>query len=520
MAVARQMAPPARMRRSGFLTDRATGVTVCLFKETLLGVLTPRSQMPQFNFAFRNREFRKIDDLPGEDRDPVARAAECAPSDNEFLNRNNSRMPNFVNLRQKSSMAGMGPSGALLGILPTFVIFYLLLVLPFLPNDGHERQGNIVFWPLLAGITLTLVFLNWARIEFRFFRSPPIMSLVGYLLFAAASVTWAFSPDLAFSRMLLQVLAFIVVVVPYALPVSRKYTIQALYLCYAAALVLSAVFVLTTPSTPIGHPGYFTHKQDLGLLAGTGIILSSHELLHRGWRRIVGFIAIGLAFWLIVESESKSTLALSLVAIPSSWLMLVLCKKTRLTPAYFVAAVVLASMLVTSPIEKIGSRLYGDATLTGRTGIWGFANYQISHRPWLGWGFHSYYFVPNSPQNEAPGYIREMPSSHSGYLDLRLETGRIGYWIFLVFIYSSLHLMERVRRKDPARAWLLLSIQLFALMINLLDTNWIVLTHFWLLYLIAVAESVRCASQGSAPSPARSSVVRAVTPMRTLYRQI
>ena len=63
-------------------------------------------------------------------------------------------------------------------------------------------------------------------------------------------------------------------------------------------------------------------------------------------------------------------------------------------------------------------------------------------------------------------------------MELKLETGRIGYWIFLVFIYSSLHLLERVRRKDPVRAWFFLSIELFAVLINLLDSNWLVLHAF------------------------------------------
>ena len=340
-------------------------------------------------------------------------------------------------------------------------------------GDGKDRVENILFWPVVAGLVLTLLLLNWSRINFKFFRSLPISSLIAYLLFAAASVTWAYNPDLSFSRLVLQVLVFIVVVVPYALPIRTKYTMQGIHICYTIALAVSAVYVLTTPPSPIGHPGYFTHKQDLGLLGAIGIILSSHELLHRGSRRIVGLIAMALGFWLVFESQSKSALALSLVAIPCSWLILVVCKKTRLTPAYIVAAFVVATMFVSNPIERIGYRLYGDATLTGRTGIWGFIEYQISHKPWLGWGFHSYYFVPNSPHKSAPGYIREMPSSHSGYLELRLETGRIGYWIFMVFIYASLHLLEYVRRKDPVRAWCFLSIQLFAVLINLLDSNWL-----------------------------------------------
>jgi exopolysaccharide production protein ExoQ len=412
-------------------------------------------------------------------------------------------MPKFSYRAEKSNFPSMGFSGAtFLAVIPVSAILYVLLVLPFLPDDGKGRVENILFWPVAAALTLTLVFQNRTRIDYRFFLSLPILSLIAYLVFAAASVTWAYSPDFAFSRLVVQVLALIVVVVPYALPIRAKYTIPGVHLCYAIALAVNAVYVLTTPPSPIGHPGYFTHKQELGLFSAVGIILSSHELLHRGWRRLVALIAIGLGFWLVFESQSKSALAIALVAITFSGPILLLCKKTRLTPAFIVAAVVVACMFVSNPVERIGYRLYGDPTLTGRTGIWAFTNYQISRKPWFGWGFHSYYFVPNSPQNEAPGYIRLMPSSHSGYLELKLETGRIGYWIFLLFIYSSLHLLERVRRKDPLRAWCLLSFELFAVLTNLLDSSFLTLGHFWLLYLIVVAESVRYSWPSRVPSPA------------------
>jgi exopolysaccharide production protein ExoQ len=419
-------------------------------------------------------------------------------------------MPKLINRAGKSDLPNQGsPSATLLAMMPAFAIFYILLILPFLPDDGKGRAENILFWPILAVLVLTLIFQNRAQVDHRFFRSVPIASLIAYLAFAAASVTWAFSPDHAFSRLVVQVLALIVVVVPHALPARGKHAIPGVYLCYVIALAVSALYVLTTPPSPIGHPGYFTHKQELGLLAAIGIILSSYEVLQRGWRRLVAVVTIGLGFWLVFESGSKSALAFALVALVASWLMLMVCKRTRLTPAFIVAAVVLASIFVSSPIERLGYRLYGDATLTGRTGIWGFIDYQISHRPWFGWGFHSYYFVPNSPQNEAPGYIRDMPSSHSGYLELKLETGRIGYWIFLVFIYSSLHLIERVRRIDPVRAWLYLSLQLFAVLSNLLDSSWLALTHFWLLYLIVVAESVRASWLSGARAPAPVGAVQA-----------
>jgi exopolysaccharide production protein ExoQ len=263
------------------------------------------------------------------------------------------------------------------------------------------------------------------------------------------------------------------------------------FFCYLIGLVVSAVYVLTTPPSPIGHPGFFNHKQELGQFGAVSIILASSELFHRTWRRPVALIATGLGFWLVYESQSKAALALALTSIMVSGLILLTCKKTRLTPAFVVAAVLVACMFVSNPIERLGYRLYGDPTLTGRTGIWDFISFQISHKPWFGWGFHSYWFVPNSPHNMAPGYIRDMPSSHSGYLELKLETGRIGYWIFMVVIFSSLHLLERVRRKDPMRAWFFLSVELFAVLNNLVDSSWVTLTQIWLLYCMVVAESVR-----------------------------
>jgi O-antigen ligase len=393
------------------------------------------------------------------------------------------------------------PGATLAALIPVFPIYYILLILPFIPSDAGERLENMLFWPVAVVLVLILIFRNRERIDPNFLRSLPIMSLIAYLLFAAASVTWAYSPDYAFSRLVVQVLLVIIVAAPYALPITTEYTLPGTHLCYVIALAISAVFVLTTPPSPIGHPGYFTHKQELGLLSAVGVILAAHELLHGGWRRILALVSMGLGIWLIFASESKSALVYALVALLCSWLILLLCKKTRLTPAYIVAAVVVASMCVSNPIERLGYRLYGDATLTGRTQIWGFIDYQISRKPWFGWGFHSYYFVPNSPNNEAPGYIRDMPSSHSGFLELKLETGRIGYWIFLVFIYSSLHLLERVRRKAPVRAWCYLSIELFAILINLTDSNWVELDAFWTVFLFVAVEAAYLSLPGKVPGP-------------------
>ena len=176
-------------------------------------------------------------------------------------------MPKNINRAQRPDFPDVDfPGVTLLTVMPVFAIAYLFLILPLIPTEGNERVENILFWPVAAGLTLILAFKNHAKIDYGFFRSLPIASVIAYFAFAAASVTWAFSPELAFSRLVGQVLAFIVIVVPYALPIRTKYIIPAVHLCYAIGLVVSAVYVLTTPPSPIGHPGYFNHKQELGQL--------------------------------------------------------------------------------------------------------------------------------------------------------------------------------------------------------------------------------------------------------------
>jgi O-antigen ligase len=384
--------------------------------------------------------------------------------------------------------------GALANI-PVLVFFYVLLVLPFMGGDGSPRMENILFWPTLAGITIALAVYNHSLFDKGTIWSPPIASLAVYLAFAGASITWAFSPDFAFSRYVLQLLAITIILLPYALPIDTSRTVQRLHVCFVMGVAVNAYFVLVTPGTSIGHTGYFVHKQELGMFCGGALILSLHELLFRGWRRWLAVLSIGLTLWVIFASQSKASLAFMLVAPLFAAVALVLCKLLRTSPAFIVGGVVLGFVVLdrfwSDPVGRIAWYLYGDHTLTGRTYIWDFINYIVSQRSWFGWGFHSYWNVPNSPHNQAPGFVKDMISTHSGYLELRLDTGTIGYWLFLVFVYASLHVIEPVRRKDPIRAWLFLSIATYVLLLNMIESIWVNMGPLWILYVITVGEAVR-----------------------------
>jgi len=108
----------------------------------------------------------------------------------------------------------------------------------------------------------------------------------------------------------------------------------------------------------------------------------------------------------------------------------------------------------------------------------------------LGWGYESFWLVPGSPVfSDAGGWVRQMPNGHNGYYDTMLDMGYLGLAFLLVFISATLHAVGRVADRDPARAWLVLSLALYVLIYNFLESLLMRGFEFeWLVFLILAAE--------------------------------
>ena len=120
-------------------------------------------------------------------------------------------------------------------------------------------------------------------------------------------------------------------------------------------------------------------------------------------------------------------------------------------------------------VYRLSYILYGDSTLTGRTIIWDFASAEIARRPLFGWGYQSFWLV--------------------GDYDTTLEIGYVGYYLLVIFIIATLHAIGRVAYRDPNRAWLLLSLALYFMAFNYLESLWMRGFEFlWVVFLIIAAE--------------------------------
>jgi exopolysaccharide production protein ExoQ len=366
-----------------------------------------------------------------------------------------------------------------------------------LQSTMTPRLENKIFWPALAAISIVLAVRNRSRLTL----PPHIICLLAYLAFAGVSILWAFKPEVSFTRFMVQVMIITSIVLPAMVAARTADMMRGVFLCFAFATMLNVFFVLEqTPiiyeGVSIGYPGYFTFKGILGECAAFALLLSLHEMLYPGLRRALGIIVVIIATWLMFVSESKGSLGIALIAPLLAQLTLITGKKMRISPAIVLLPIlfcyeVLSRIPGLNIINRISWYLYGNYTLSGRTVIWDFVNYEIGRRPLLGWGYQSFWLVgPDAPSVvEAPGWVKTMPSAHNGYLDTQLDMGYVGLTLLVIFIIATLHAIGRVADRDPARAWLLLSLALFVILINTMESAWMHgMDMLWLMFVILAAE--------------------------------
>ncbi len=421
-------------------------------------------------------------------------------------------------------------------IVPVLACAYPAIIEPliystFPPAPGlqgilESRIENRIFWPALAAISVLLAARNSSRFA-KFTLPPNIVCLLAYLAFAGASVAWAFKPALSFTRFAQEVMVLTSVVLPAMAALRTADMMRGLFLCFAIASVVNLLFILDGGSQQvatygalkvnIGYPGYFTGKNLLGEFSAIALLLSLHELLFPGRRRSFGIIIAVAAISLLFLANSKTALGLALLVPFLAGLTLIIARRTRVSPAVILMTVPICYIAVSSltgfNINRISFLLYGDSTFTGRTLIWDFAQLEIARKPFAGWGYQSFWLVGADAPSivDAPGWIKGMPNAHSGYFDTILEMGYIGLALLLSFLVATLHGIGRVAQSDRARAWLLLSLALFIMLYNFLESLWMRgFDLLWVVFVIVAAETARC----SRPFPSARGASAALRPAR------
>jgi exopolysaccharide production protein ExoQ len=398
------------------------------------------------------------------------------------------------------------PAIDMCAIIPILACAYASIVSPILDLGTAPRTllstlepslANRIFWPTIAAVSIICAARSYSRIG-RLAFPPHIIFLFAYLAFAGASVVWAVKPELAFTRFMQQALILVTIVVPALLAGRTADLMRGLFLCFVLASILHLIFILGTSQPTVviqnGYSGYFSTKNQLGEFAAIACLLAFHETRYPGVRRALGILAAIVAVSLLILSNSKTALGLVLLAPLLATIALIVRNKTRVSPAILLLSIPFCYLVLSSVsgfgMYRMSYWLYGDSTFTGRTTIWAFVNNQIELRPFLGWGYQSFWQTgPDGPSAKAPGWVQNMPNGHNGYYDTMLETGYVGYALLLLFIIATLHAVGRVADRDRPRARLLLSLALLIVIYNFLESFWMRgFEPLWVVFVVVAAE--------------------------------
>lgn len=380
-------------------------------------------------------------------------------------------------------------------LLPVLVFAYPLLVWPLMyavPVDqvtGLEAPASEVafyalnrlyFPPLLVAAFLCFIGSR-ARLPAGNLSIFIPLFLLG--LICGLSALWALAPEISARRFLLQVAIVGTLLFSIASIRHPKTVLEPIFWLLVITLAVNLFAVATRTPGPIGYEGIYPQKNTLGAVAAVALLFSGRRLLtgHMAGR-LVALGAVFAAIVLLFLSQSKTSIGLVLLAPLAAFALFAVCRLLRLSAALVVISGFLfvalgfayLSATYDSTLGTIFDAAVGDKTLTGRSAIWGFAGGYIDHRPWLGYGYQSFWNIgPISPNlREAPGFIAKMPNAHNGYIDVIIQVGIVGFAAFMALLLASFGKIGALCRSDGEFGYFLLTLAVFIGLHNFLETHW------------------------------------------------
>ena len=333
-----------------------------------------------------------------------------------------------------------------------FLAVIMVRVVPFSPrgtSDPTEADAAAGLGKQLLYIAFFLALsLPAMRTAWRTQAIPiPFLLLLG---FGALSLGWSAVPDVGGRR--LAVTAMVAVAILLAVSQMRPKAVIDLLRWVTLALALATLASgMIWPEVAIhqaGDPepsivgawrGIFFHKNLAGAVIGLGLVLAIEALVRE--RRLLtggaGVAVAALALYL-TGSRTSQVSALAAVVVLLAFLAANALTERNATRAVLLKAAVVAASLPLLVLAwfatDLQSYLLDPEAFTGRGQLWGLIGQLVAQRPWLGHGYESVFQVggPNAlSQLSSLEWIRHVPHSHNGLLDLLVTVGVVGLALYL-----------------------------------------------------------------------------------------
>ncbi len=379
----------------------------------------------------------------------------------------------------------------------------LVVILSGGANEGERGGGMsdadgsliLLLFFVIYIVTFFLLLLRWKKVLYVLSKDRFIWAL---LALALASMLWSTSPV----KTLIRVIALIGTTL-FGLYLASRYSmkqqLQLLGWMYGIAIVLSLGFAIALPKYGImggihagKWRGIYNHKNTLGKVIVPGIIVFLLLALRSQKHRLLCWCGFGFAFLLLLLSTSKTSLTnLLILFVAFAAFRILRWRYHRLIPAFTALSTVGATLYVwmTNNAEAILNSMGKDTTLTGRGDLWPLVLQKIGERPWLGYGYGSFWDGLNG-ESAAIWYASgwEPPNSHNGFLDMLLGLGWLGMLILAsgFFLISFPRALVWVRQSKTSEGFWAAIYMIYLVLTNLGESTLMIQNDiFWVFYTAA-----------------------------------
>lgn len=387
----------------------------------------------------------------------------------------------------------------LAGWIAPLVLLYVLIVRPLvfgdpLPSLSDDVLGWTVVadpypssplkqvpYPIFFGLSILAMALtaSYRRIPW---LHPLLLSLMAFVAFAFASVTWSIVPSISFLRATLLCATTYSLVLSIYSAESYGPMMRRLFWILALTTLFNAVAIIVRPATLLGHSGIYDHKNVLGWVAAFILYFGCYRLISGTvTERFAAVAMVALAPVFLILSESKTSLGLAGLAPVMATGLWIGARYLRLSPALLFASFVIVAFFTFFlgqsaglwDLFSVNTAIFGNPTLTGRTEIWHFVVGLISDRPLFGYGYEGVFSTgPDGiVARNGIGFVRIMPTSHNGYLDITVQLGIAGVALAVLYLLLAMNTVGRLVDINPPLAWLGLTLFVFVMMHNCLESD-------------------------------------------------
>ncbi|MCA1549189.1 O-antigen ligase family protein [Bradyrhizobium sp. BRP19] len=337
----------------------------------------------------------------------------------------------------------------------------------------------------------------FVRPSLRVQPNPDFIALVAFYALAAVSVLWtglATAAIMKSAALVMTTFGAYCLITRIDIDEIVGATALGLFILVAAS-ALCAVFV---PEIGVDQSwmhngqwqGIYESKQTLGFISAYLMFFACYQkMTGQGWT--VFLLTFLLASTCVIASESRGAGA---VAIAAGALLMTSLWSIRCMRIYAVLPVVMcilaALLILYFYVTGYDSIHLGESTinLTERTFIWQYAIGHFDDAPLLGFGINGFWTRPAIYDyfNQNHGWV--LDNYHSGYIAVAMETGFLGYVLFVASVYlfseKVLYLIA-TRTIDRRHCALIIGFVVLSFQSNFTETMFLRSTMFTSVLLVA-----------------------------------